>query len=284
MVELRNESLYLAIDPLGAEIRRAECDGRSVIWEGDGTFWKGSAPVLFPICSGLAEDHYLYKGKRYSMPKHGFAKTTVFSVEEQGADHATFLLSSAEHPREDYPFSYELRVSYRLVDRTVLVDYHVTNCSDTETLYFSIGAHEGYTCPQGLSGYTVRFDRPETLRAYQLEGPLLSDRFEELGRDVTELPLSDAHFAIDALIFKDLTSRRLWLETQDGSSRIRVEYEGFPYLLIWSRPGAPFVCIEPWCGITDPVGPVRDIAKKPGIISLPPCGTTTRTHSFTVEI
>jgi hypothetical protein len=39
---------------------------------------------------------------------------------------------------------------------------------------------------------------------------------------------------------------------------------------VWTRPGAPFICIEPWQGVTDPAGFSGDIREKPGIFMVPP--------------
>ena len=41
-----------------------------------------------------------------------------------------------------------------------------------------------------------------------------------------------------------------------------------PYLGVWSKPGADFVCIEPWHGITDPEGFSGDFTEKPGVFVL----------------
>ena len=46
-----------------------------------------------------------------------------------------------------------------------------------------------------------------------------------------------------------------------------------PMLGIWTKPGAAFVCIEPWHGIADPAGFAGDIRDKPGIVEIAP-GTT----------
>ena len=50
--------------------------------------------------------------------------------------------------------------------------------------------------------------------------------------------------------------------------KVTVSLDGYPYLGIWSPPGAPFVCIEPWLGVASPEDSDGDITKKPGIISL----------------
>jgi galactose mutarotase-like enzyme len=62
-----------------------------------------------------------------------------------------------------------------------------------------------------------------------------------------------------------------------------VEFPGFPELGIWAKPGAPFVCIEPWYGYADPEQPYGDLWNKPGIRKLAAGGTFTCTHRVIVE-
>jgi galactose mutarotase-like enzyme len=51
---------------------------------------------------------------------------------------------------------------------------------------------------------------------------------------------------------------------------LRVDTENMPSLGIWSKPGAPFVCIEPWDGLADFESHHGDIRQKRGIIELLP--------------
>jgi galactose mutarotase-like enzyme len=39
---------------------------------------------------------------------------------------------------------------------------------------------------------------------------------------------------------------------------------------VWTKPGANFICIEPWNGIADPHGFSGDFALKPGIFQVAP--------------
>lgn len=48
-----------------------------------------------------------------------------------------------------------------------------------------------------------------------------------------------------------MKSRGLEIISKGGSRIVRVDYGNAPYLGIWAKPGAPFVCIEPWFGIND---------------------------------
>lgn len=66
--------------------------GTQFLWNGDEKYWRDRAPVLFPYVARLTEGCYTLYGERYSMDIHGFAKDSVFSIEEQSADSVTFCL------------------------------------------------------------------------------------------------------------------------------------------------------------------------------------------------
>jgi galactose mutarotase-like enzyme len=78
------------------------------------------------------------------------------------------------------------------------------------------------------------------------------------------LELTDALFQRDVLIFDQLKSRSLSYGSHRGP-RLRISFDDAPYLGVWSKPGARFICIEPWHGITDPEGFAGDFMQKPGV-------------------
>ena len=44
-----------------------------------------------------------------------------------------------------------------------------------------------------------------------------------------------------------------------------MDISAFEYLGLWAKPNAPFVCIEPWLGISDSVNTNQDFTQKEGI-------------------
>ena len=68
----------------------------------------------------------------------------------------------------------------------------------------------------------------------------------------------------DALVFKHMKSNELTL-SKKNKPVLSVQLEGFPYLGIWTKPNAPFLCIEPWCGLADNVNHNGNIFEKEGI-------------------
>lgn len=281
MITVSNEYLTATFSELGGELKSLKCNGQEHIWYGDPAFWTGSAPVLFPICSGLKDDEFIYEGKTYSMQKHGFARKSEFEVENVTDNTVTFLLSSANRPHDNYPFNYEFRITYTLIGKKVNVEYNIKNLTDGD-MYFSVGAHEAYFCPEGIENYEIIFEKAENLDAYQLDGPLLTDETKSFGQNTNVLPLNNSLFENDCLIFKNLNSRSVNLVNKTTDQKIKADFDGFDYLLVWTVPDAPFICIEPWCGITDNVNTTKDFTKKEGIEKIEKGGFFYRIHSFEV--
>ena len=86
------------------------------------------------------------------------------------------------------------------------------------------------------------------------------------------LPLDDSLFEPDVLIFDRLRSRQL-LFGVPGTSRLGVSFAGATHLGLWTKPGAGFLCIEPWRGIADPAGFTGELDAKPGVFIVPPGGS-----------
>lgn len=281
MITIFNEFVSATFSEIGAELKSFKCDGKEQIWYGDPQFWTGSSPVLFPICSGLKDDEFIYEGKTYTMQKHGFARRAKFDVEKVDSNTVTFLLSSDNCPQDNYPFKYEFRIIYTLVGKKLNVEYNIRNLTDGD-MYFSVGAHEAYNCPEGIDNYEIIFDQKENLDAYQLVGPLLSNETINYGKDTDTLQLDHSLFSNDCLIFKNLNSRGAILRNKTTGQQVKAQFEGFPYLLIWTAPNAPFICIEPWCGITDSTETCKQLIQKEGIEKIEKDGQFYRLHSFEI--
>ncbi|HEY8463417.1 MAG TPA: aldose 1-epimerase family protein [Bacillota bacterium] len=268
LITLRNPQLTVVINTLGAELQSLlDRQGNERLWKGNPAIWKGQAPVLFPITGGLKGDRYFLHGKEYIQQKHGFARFEEFIVEKYCNTSASFLLMANERTRTGFPFEFALHISYTLEDNHLIIEYRVENQSQ-EVMYFSIGAHEGYACPGGIEDYAVVFDKPETIASYVLDGNLLCYETRPILKNETVLPLKYDYFAVDALVFLDLQSRGVTLIGKKNNCKLRVNFKDFPYLLLWTKPGAPYLCIEPWHGIHDFIDHDQDITHKRGIIAL----------------
>ena len=284
IITIKNEKIKVEISTLGAEMQSIMSNDKEYLWNGDPDVWKSRAPVLFPICGGLKDDKYEYNGKEYTLIKHGYARFCEFDIESYTEDSAVFLLKSDDESKKYYPFSYELRISYILDGASVKVGYSVTNMSN-EDMYFSIGAHEGYMCPEGIEEYSLIFDVEEHLTTNKLNGNLLTEEVEIMGDNLKELPLKYDYFMDNTLTFLNLKSTAVTLKHKENKRQLRVDFEGFNYMFVWTMADkfGKYICIEPWCGIPDFVGSTFDFTKKKGINKISAGESFERTHIITIE-
>ena len=281
MITIKNEFLTAKINELGAEMRSLIANGTEYIWEGKPEVWAGACPLMFPICGGLKDDKYVLDGKEYTLEKHGYIRFKTFSVESKTDSRVVFLHKSDDETKQKFPFDYELRVFYTLEGKTLKIDYSVINKTD-KTMYFNIGSHEGYATPEGIEDYDVLFPQNETLNSYVLYGNLLSNQQLPIIKDQNFLPLYDKYFTVDALVFKDLKSKSATLRNRKTGKALRVDFPDAKYFLLWHKPGAGYMCVEPWNGVQDIVGSSYDITKKEGITALESGKEFKYTHSITI--
>lgn len=268
MIELKNGLLTVQIAELGAEIKSVQYKETEYMWNGRAEVWGGTAPIMFPICGGLKNDTYTFEGKEYHLTRHGFAKTSLFEVEQVSDTAVTLCLRSNPETLEKYPFDFEFFVTYALEENSVKVTYRVHNLSD-KTMYFNVGSHEGYYTPEGIEDYDVIFDEEETLTATHTYGPILGNTSSLVLKDSKVFPLYDKHFAIDALVFKEgIRSRAATLRNRRSGRAVRVDFPDCKYFLLWHKYASPFICLEPWNGISDVIGTGYDLTEKEGISSL----------------
>jgi galactose mutarotase-like enzyme len=272
MITLSNDFLTLTLDSKGAELTGISDPrtGTSYLWNAEPSVWGRHAPVLFPIVGKLRNNEYTSGGKKYQLPQHGFARDQVFKIKEQTRDKIVFLLVSDSHTLEKYPYEFELEIEYRLSGKEVQVLYRVNNIQKTD-IYFSIGAHPGFTCPvrtgERYEDYYLEFEKPETLALHVLKDGLISSETQSYLNNGQKIPLSYALFAQDALVFRDYQSSYISLKHKDKGEIFKFHFAGYPFLGIWSKPG-PFVCIEPWYGIADFVEHNGILEEKTGIQKL----------------
>lgn len=281
MVVLQNESLTVSISAFGAEIQSVR-DANQIerIWHGDPAYWASHAPVLFPVAGFLKDNTYTLNGKTYSLPKHGFARDREFVVEHCECGSASFLLAGENGKHPGFPFQYEFRVCYTLAGNTIRVDYQTRNLDDQE-FWYSVGAHEAYACPEGIEAYEVEFEKKERLTRGILEGGLLTSQKELVQDECKTLPIRPSLFDNDTQVYTSLVSRSVTMKTHLHQRGVRVEFLDFDYLLLWTKIGAGFLCIEPWGNLPDLIDSNQDITKKPGMVRLLPGEEHTHTHTIT---
>lgn len=264
---ISNSTLKASIKHAGAELFSLKDDqNQEYIWEGNPDFWGKHSPVLFPIVGTLKNNAYTINGKEYQLPRHGFARDMEFQLIDKTENSATFSLQSNEETLKKYPFDFELLLIYTLNENTLDIAYKVINKSETK-MPFSIGAHPAIALPENFENYSFKFEKEEDLKYSLLENDLISNKTESLQTIENLVPLNYKLFENDALVFKTLESNSLTI-LENSKSYIKVDFEDFPSLGIWTKDQASFVCIEPWFGYSDTAENSGDLFEKEGILIL----------------
>ncbi|MBC1499934.1 aldose 1-epimerase family protein [Listeria weihenstephanensis] len=259
MLKLENDALLVELKEDGAELTRIfdKNSEKEFLWHGDAEFWSRRSPVLFPTVGRLVEDTYFVEGEAFHLGQHGFARDRVFKVKGQTGTSITLRLEFDAESLTIYPFRFALEISYLLEGGTIHVGYHVLNLDD-KTLYFSIGAHPAFNIPfvagESFEDYYLDFGVEENLETLALDGPYLSGEKKPIAM-ARKLALNYDLFSNDALIFEGLEKNEIAIRSRKNRHFVKVRFPEFKYVGLWTpKPGAPFLCIEPWFGIADSKG------------------------------
>lgn len=276
MPRLSNDKLVVEISTLGAELQSIYNKETRLeyLWNADPQVWAKHSPVLFPTVGELKNGSYTYRGVTYNLSRHGFAREKQFTITDHSETSVTLTLVDSEETRAIYPFPFSFSIQYTLDGNRLYTIYTVKNTGD-EYLYFSVGGHPAFKVPLtgdvSFEDYYLSFSQVENAERYPLSsGGLIETASVPFFENAERLPLKPELFYEDALVFKDLQSKSITLRSDCSPNGLIFYSEGFPYLGIWNKKDADFLCIEPWCGIADSVAADGDITSKEGINVLHP--------------
>ncbi len=272
-----------AVDSAGAQLMSLTLDGGEYLWQRDERFWPRCAPVLFPIVGNIRNDRADSAQGEIKFGRHGLARNYEHDLIARGDDSLTYELVSSDDTRAKYPYDFCLRMTYRIVDDALEQEFYVENTGDV-TLPFVVGGHPAFNVPTpgddaDFSAYCLKF-----AKAWSYTSPTIStetglldwqDRFELLD-DSDTLPLTHELFDVDTLTFEDVPERTVTLTGPAGHG-MRVDFDGFDYLGVWSAPNAPFVALEPWCGTATRTDEDDVFEHKQGMMFLAPGESITKT-------
>jgi galactose mutarotase-like enzyme len=285
-VVLRSSDLTAEIDPHGAQLSTLrDRAARDLLWDGNPAVWTGRAPLLFPIVGVLVDGSYRCGAQIYRLPRHGFARGKTFSIEDATSSTAVFKLNADEASFQVYPFRFELAIRFELLGPTLSLTTSIRNNGDSD-MPASFGYHPGFRWPlpfgQARSSHFIEFESEETAPVRRIDSAgLLTLTRHPTPVSHRRLRLDDALFEDDVLIFDQVKSRSVIYGTDHGP-RLRVSFPDAPYLGIWTKPGAHFICIEPWHGITDCQGFSGDFKEKTGVFLVPAGGALATTMAITL--
>ncbi len=292
MEYLENNSLKIGVSEHGAELSSIwdKKRNRELLWQDEPYIWHRHAPVLFPVVGNVHEGHFKYKGNRYPMTSHGFARDMDFTLIKKDKNSITYSLRSNTETLEKYPMEFELVITHVLEESTIKVIWEVRNPSDEDNLYYSIGGHPAFNCPiyddEKKSDYKVKFEKNEY--KYSL---IIQDIREVDYENPSTLALTDGYLDIDehlfdkdAFIFDDYQIDKISLCTPDGNPYITMSCKGFPSFGLWSKSAdAKFVCLEPWIGRCDNKGFDGELPDKYCEQSLEPGASRTTKYEITIS-
>ena len=284
---IKNDFLTVEVNDFGGELYSIKKNGQDYLHNGDERFWAERSPILFPICGRLFKGYYTYKGGRYDLPTHGFARTSPFTVVTKTDTKITLSLKSDEKTKTVYPFDFELLVTYQLNGNSITTTFSVICLG--EELYFSIGAHPGFKLPIDgngeLSDCYIEFEDLSTAKMVNLSKNNLC-----LGNDVlfengkSNLINSTHPLLNDGSIFLYDTPKSVSLKSTKTNTVIRVDFNDFNYIGFWHTDNrSPFICIEPWLGLPSFENTICDMENKKGNLLLKKDQIHTTVYTITIE-
>ena len=285
-ITIANDHLTAAINPLGAELSSLkDAQGRELMTDADPRFWTGRAPLLFPVVGKPAGEVIRIHGRDYPMKQHGFARRLPFTLVNHIKDSATFRLEASDETRSHYPFAFTLDATYRLDGATLHVEIAITN-PGASAMPASFGFHPAFAWPlpfgadRAAHRLTFSHDEPDGIRPIAPDGTIAPGEHPSplAGRT---LALTDDLFAHDALVWDKVRSDSVIYGAADGP-QLHIAFPDTPMLGIWTKPGAQYICVEPWHGIADPTGYTGAFEDKPGIFIVAPGDTKHITMSVSL--
>ena len=275
---MENEYLKVTVTTQGAQLKSVvrKCDGVEHMWQADPAVWGYHAPILFPYAGKLVNGEMTAKGKTYTgCRQHGFARNLEHKPVSQDGQTVVLELTDSEQTLALWPYRFRLVSTFTLEGDTLHHTLTVEN-HDDEALPFGIGYHPGFALPfdenHTYTDYQLRFDCSESpICLDQSNGGLTGREHYWLGKNIRAIDVDEHLFDNDSHCMTGLSSRTLGLYEKDTGRGVVCGIKGFPYVLIWSKPGVPkFVCIEPWHSLPSPVDGGTDWSQKPAAAVLSP--------------
>ena len=260
----------------GGELTSIKKDGIEYLHDGK-EFWNRHAPILFPIVGMIKDNKTKILENTYEMKQHGFARDMEFKEELKNDKEIKYFLKYTEETLKKYPFKFELNITYKVDENesTVSTKYEIKNLDDKEII-FGLGGHPAYICDYSSENYYLKFEEEhedENIKIEQLTDGLINNKNIDARSIIKNniIELKKDTFDKDAIIMTNIRSNKIKLiNKKENKEVLEFDFTGFPYLAIWSKKGAPFVCIEPWFNTADKIDSNGIFEEKEDIIELLP--------------
>ena len=266
----------------GGELLSFKLEGIEKIHQGEEArddngkvYWKRHAPVLFPIVGKLKRNQTIINGRTYEILQHGFARDMEFEPVTKLDNFHSYVLKSNKYTMARYPFDFELYNTYRQEENKLIFIYKVINTGNSN-MPIGLGSHPAFKIDQDdlkRGNYYLEFAEEET-RAhflYLIDGLVGTEYAKNILEENRRISLNEHTFDNDAIIVKGIQNKKISLKnSRTRKTVLTMDFNGWPYLGIWSKPGAPFICLEPWMSTADRINSTNVFAKKPDMITLTP--------------
>ena len=266
----------------GAELISLKVNGEEKIHQGEACvdangkiYWKRQYPVLFPTVGKCKKNQSIINGKNYEMQIDGFAKDMQFEPVSKLDNFHSYILKSEKKLLDKYPYEFSLTVTYRTEENKLTTIYKVINEGNVD-MPFGIGAKPAFKIDlEDLEkgNYYLEFEENEDKIhfLYLVDGLVGTEYAKNIMDSKRTIPLNLSTFGNDAIIMKGMTSSKVSLKKKSTDKKVlTMDFSEFPYLGVWSKPGAPFICIEPWKGLSDSIKSSGIFTEKTSIVLLKP--------------
>lgn len=241
-------------------------------WEKNWDDLPGGWPFLFPVCARVERNgitgNYLYDGRVYQMPMHGFAWRMPWQVVDASKTNELVLsLQDNAQTQQVFPFSFTVTLIYKVISSTksagpVLICEQIYANHSHEAMPYYAGFHPYFLTPmlQDGKGNVMLDYRP--VKQY-----LYNENFTDLigeRQPLFKVPVAITQPEINeqlTRVAKDKTARIMY---PDGF-RIQLEAEGvsdsemFSYIQLYTIPDKPFFCVEPWMSFPNAINTVAGV-------------------------
>ena len=275
IITITNGSLSASVNTAGGAFHSIVMNGIEYLWQGDAKYWKSRDYILFPYVGRFTDGGYTYKGQKYLMNTHGFARGKEFEVTALSESSVTLTLTESEDTLACFPFRFRMDITYTVSGSRVSKTISVTNTGDDE-MYFGLGGHPGFNIPingegeftdwcaefPGTGSPSRIFFNYESYRLSGVEEPYPLE-------DGCRLPLQHCLFDNDAIVLKDMP-RAVTLRSDASEHSVTVSFPETPFVGLWHavKTDAPYVCIEPWVSLPSHHDYVEDFEKQPDLVHL----------------
>ncbi len=273
---IKNKELTVVVSDTGAELISAKRGDCEYVWVADPNVWPFHSPLVFPVCGRFQDAQYTYQGKIYNIDLHGFIRPSVLTVEKHTDTEICLALYATEATKKVYPFDFTLKVWYILEGNKLTCRFDMANVGEN-MLPITMGGHPGFNVPLDSNGafedYYLEFSEDCSPDRF-----ILSERYLMTGKKKA-LPLEDSRilrlrhdlFDNDAVFMSRMASS-VTLKSDKTDRYVTVSYADMPYLGVWhnSHTEAPFVCIEPWCGLPGVDSELEDLETRADMFRILP--------------